>query len=173
MTTIATKTTTMRAATLETLGLGTPLEILSQGRLPVSAAEMVERVFGPADDRGALVISGANGIVGAGKAMQLGARLQPFGVPIVALDLAGAPDGIGAKYSGLVRGFGRDSADRIMGSIVRLTYDGKSLPGSLAELKPRFLLEAIPEILELKRAHYAMFREAFPAIEISSGGRPR
>ncbi|NIN73073.1 MAG: hypothetical protein GTO46_14325, partial [Gemmatimonadetes bacterium] len=29
-------------------------------------------------------------------------------------------------------------------------------------------LEAIPEILELKKAHYRIFREAFPEIEIRS-----
>jgi enoyl-CoA hydratase/carnithine racemase/3-hydroxyacyl-CoA dehydrogenase len=162
------RATAMRPSTLEQLGLGSPFEIFRSGRLPVSAAEMVARVFGPEGDRGALVISGANGIVGAGKTMQLGARLQPFGVPIVALDLAGAPDGLGSQYKGLVRAFGREQADRIMDSIVRLTYDGKSLPSRLAEMKPRFLLEAIPEILELKRAHYAMFRAAFPEIEIRS-----
>jgi enoyl-CoA hydratase/carnithine racemase/3-hydroxyacyl-CoA dehydrogenase len=166
--TTAADTKSMRPSTLEGLGLGTPLEIFRHGRLPVSAAGMVEKVFGPEDDRGALVISGASGIVGAGKTMQLGARLEPFGVPIVALDLAGAPDGIGQQYKGLVRAFGREQADRIMDSIVRLTYDGKSLPPRLAEMKPRFLLEAIPEILELKKAHYEMFRAAFPAIEIRS-----
>ena len=97
----AVETTSMRPSTLEGLGLGTPLEIFRRGRLPVSAAEMVETVFGPEGDRGALVISGANGIVGAGKTMQLGSRLEPFGVPIVALDLPGAPDGIGKQYKGL------------------------------------------------------------------------
>ncbi len=35
-------------------------------------------------------------------------------------------------------------------------------------MKPRFLLEAIPEILEVKQAHYEIFREAFPDIEIRS-----
>jgi enoyl-CoA hydratase/carnithine racemase/3-hydroxyacyl-CoA dehydrogenase len=158
----------MRPSTLEGLGLGTPLEIFRRGSLPVSAAEMVERVFGPQDDRGALVISGANGIVGAGKTMQLGARLEPYGVTVVALDLPGAPDGIGRQYKGLAAAFGREQADRIMDSIVRLTYDGKSLPSRLADMKPRFLLEAIPEILGLKRSHYEMFRAAFPEIEIRS-----
>jgi enoyl-CoA hydratase/carnithine racemase len=128
---------------------------------------MVDRVFGRGD-RGAMVISGAGGIVGAGKAMQLGARLQPFGVPIVALDVAGAPDGLGRQYPGLVRSFGNARADEIMGSIVRLTYDGQRLPPELSRLHPRFLLEAIPEVLELKRAHYQVFREAFPRIEIRS-----
>jgi len=166
--TTASETKSMRPSTLEGLGLGTPLEIFRNGRLPVSAAEMVEKVFGPEDDRGALVISGANGIVGAGKTMQLGARLEPYGVPIIALDLPAAPDGIGRQYKGLARAFGRQQADRIMDSIVRLTYDGSSLPSRLADMKPRFLLEAIPEILELKRAHYEMFRAAFPEIEIRS-----
>ena len=168
MTPIDGATTSMRPSTLERLGLGTPLEIFRRGRLPVSAEEMVERVFGPADERGALVISGANGIVGAGKTMQLGSRLEPYGVPVVALDLPSAPDGIGGQYKGLVRAFGRDQADRIMDSIVRMTYDGSSLPSRLADYRPRFLLEAIPEILELKKAHYEMFRRAFPGIAIRS-----
>ena len=82
----------------------------------------------PEDDRGALVISGANGIVGAGKTMQLGARLEPFGVPIVALDLPGAPDGIGRQYRGLASTFGRAQADRIMDSLSGVTR------GILAEI---------------------------------------
>jgi len=100
--------------------------------------------------------------------MQLGSRLQPFGVPVVALDLPGAPDGIGSHYSGLVSSFGRERADAILAGIVRMSYDGKSLPRELDEMKPRFLLEAIPEILEVKKAHYRIFREAYPDIEIRS-----
>lgn len=163
-----TETRSMRPSTLEGLGLGTPLEIFRRSALPVTTAEMVDEVFGPEGERGALVVSGANGIVGAGKTMQLGSRLEPYGVPIVALDLPSAPDGIGRQYKGLVRAFGRQRADRIMQSIVRLTYDGESLPARLADYRPRFLLEAIPEILDLKRAHYEMFRSAFPEIEIRS-----
>ncbi len=159
---------TMRQPTLETLGLGTVLGIFKQGRLPVSAEEAVQRVFGSKSDRGSLVISGANGIVGAGKAMQLGSRLQPFGVRVVGLDFPSAPDGIGGQYPGLERAFGRDGAAAIMSNIIRLNYDGKNLPSELANLKPRFLLEAIPEILNVKRAHYEVFRNTFPGIEIRS-----
>lgn len=158
----------MRTSTLETLGLGTPLEAFRQGRMPADTAALVDQVFGPANDRGCLVISGANGIVGAGKAMQFASRLQPYGVTVVALDMPNAPDGIGQKYPGLVASFGREAADRIMGSIVQLKYDGKTLPPALAGFKPKFLLEAIPEILELKKAHFAMFRAAYPGIEIRS-----
>ena len=64
--------------------------------------------------------------------------------------------------------FGPAGAARIMANIVRLTYDGKTLPAELRDLRPRFLLEAIPEILEVKKAHYALFRSAFPGIEIRS-----
>jgi len=158
----------MRQSTLDTLGLGSVLDIFARGRLPVDAGELVDQVFGPASDRGALVISGANGIVGAGKAMQLGSRLEPFGVPIVALDLAGAPDGIGSQYKGLARSFGPGRASKIMENVIRVTYDGTRLPPRLRELSPRFLLEAVPEILELKKAHYEMFRAEFPEIEIKS-----
>jgi enoyl-CoA hydratase/carnithine racemase len=168
MTTTAATTATMRTPTLATLGLGSVLEIFKRGRLPASATDLVDQVFGRAGRRGALVVSGANGIVGAGKTMQFGARLTPFGVPIVALDFPGAPDGIGRQYPGLVRAFGKDGADAIMANVVRLTYDGKRLPAELQRLRPRFLLEAIPEILELKRAHYNLFRAMFPDIEIRS-----
>ena len=158
----------MRAPTLETLGLGGVLGLFRTGALPASAGEQVERVFGPAQARGSLVISGANGIVGAGKTMQMGSRLEPFGVRTVALDFPGAPDGIGRQYPGLVQAFGREGAARVMANIVRLTYDGRRLPDELKSLEPRFLLEAIPEILEVKREHYRLFRETFPKIEIRS-----
>ena len=158
----------MRQSTLETLGLGSVFDIFKNGKLPVTADELVDEVFGKAGERGALVISGANGIVGAGKAMQLGSRLSEFGIPIIGLDFPGIPDGIARQYPGLVRAFGMDSANEIMGNVIRFTYDGKSLPKALAAYKPRFLLEAIPEILEIKKNHYKMFREHFPDIEIKS-----
>ncbi|MBI5710663.1 MAG: hypothetical protein HZC42_10225 [Candidatus Eisenbacteria bacterium] len=158
----------MRQPTLQTMGLGNVSDIFRRGALPADAGELVDRVFGKSNERGSLVISGSNGIVGAGKTMQLGSRLQPFGVRMVGLDFPGTSDGIGRQYPGLVQAFGREGADRIMGNIVRLTYDGRSLPAELNALKPRFLLEAIPEILEIKKAHYRIFREAFPGIEIRS-----
>jgi len=158
----------MRQPTLETLGLGSVLGIFSNGRLPVETGELVDQVFGKQGQRGSLVISGANGIVGAGKAMQLGSRLEPYGIRVVGLDFPGAPDGIGKQYPGLVAAFGRERADRIMANIIRMSYDGKTLPAELKGLNPRFLLEAIPEIMEVKRAHYKMFRSAFPEIEIRS-----
>ena len=161
-------TETLRQPTLATLGLGDTIDIFRAGRMLVSASDLVDVIFGPADDRGSLVISGANGIVGSGKTMQLGSRLEPYGVRVVALDLPSAPDGIGRQYQGLVRAFGREGADAVMQNVVRLTYDGSSLPAELDRMNPRFLLEAIPEILSLKRAHYSMFRERFPEIEIRS-----
>ncbi|MHC4415269.1 MAG: hypothetical protein ACYS0G_08300 [Planctomycetota bacterium] len=161
-------TKAMREMTLQTMGLGTVLEIFKRGRLPVEAGDLVDKVFGKPAARGSLAISGANGIVGAGKAMQLGSRLQPYDVRVVGLDFPGAPDGIGKQYPGLVAAFGTATAAAVMGNIVRLTYDGKKLPVELEHLRPAFLLEAIPEILEIKKAHYKVFREAFPGIEIRS-----
>lgn len=158
----------MRTSTLETLGLGTPLAAFRAGKLPADPAALVDQVFGPANARGSMVISGANGIVGAGKTMQFASRLEPYGVTLVGLDMPNAPDGIGQKYPGLAASFGPEAAARIMGRIVQLKYDGTSLPAALRGFKPRFLFEAIPEILDLKRAHYAMFRAAFPKIEIRS-----
>ena len=158
----------MRQSTLQTLGLGNVLDLFKNGRMPADAGAMVDKVFGEAPNRGSLVISGANGIVGAGKMMQLGSRLEPFGVLAVGLDFPGAPDGIGKQYKGLVRAFGKQGADRIMSNMVRLTYDGSRLPAELAQFRPKFLLEAIPEILHIKKAHYEMFRKSFPGVEIRS-----
>jgi enoyl-CoA hydratase/carnithine racemase len=161
-------TTVMRETTLQTIGLGNVIDIFQRGRLPADAGDLVDEVFGKPKKRGSLVISGANGIVGAGKTMQLGSRLHPYDVRIVALDFPGVPDGIGMQYPGLVRAFGPDGAAAIMGNIVKLSYDGAHLPDELQQLRPRFLLEAIPEILEIKKAHYKIFRDAFPDIEIRS-----
>jgi len=160
-------TTAMRPSTIESLGLGSVHDLIRNGQ-PVSAEDLVDRVFGKAPGRGAFVVSGANGIVGAGKIMQLGSRLEPFGVPVVALDFPGVPDGIGGKYPGLVSAFGADRAAAIMGNVVRLSYDGEHLPAQLGALDPRFLLETVPENLEIKKAHYEVFRAAFPSIEIRS-----
>lgn len=161
-------TKSMRQSTLQTLGLGTVLEIFKKHQMPVNTNKLVEQVFGPQDNRGSLVISGANGIVGAGKAMQLGSRLEGFDVPIVGLDFPGTPDGINKQFPGLVDAFGIEKAQKIMASIIRLNYNGVSLPDELKELKPKFLLEAIPEILEVKKAHYKLFRDNFPGVEIMS-----
>ena len=158
----------MRSSTLQTLGLGSIIEIFLNGKLPVTADELVDQVFGKAGERGALVITGANGIVGAGKTMQLGSRLEPFGVPIVALDFPGVPDGLAMQYPGLVRAFGKGNANKVMGNIVKYAYDGKTLPKGLKAHNPKFLLEAIPEILEIKKEHYKTFRESFPGIDIWS-----
>jgi len=158
----------MRQSTLQTLGLGTVLEIFQKGKLPANTDQLIEQVFGAPGNRGSLVISGANGIVGAGKAMQLGSRLEPFGIPIIGLDFPGSPDGIGSQYPGLVEAFGSESAQKIMANIIQLNYNGTSLPDELKEMKPRFLLEAIPEIIDIKKTHYKLFREHFPGIEIRS-----
>lgn len=158
----------MRKSTLETMGLGSVIDIFENGALPVNTEELVDKVFGPKDNRGALVISGANGIVGAGKMMQLGVRLQPFGVPIIGLDMPGAPDGIGMQYQGLEASFGREKAAEVMTNLVQMNYDGKNIPENLKKFNPKFLLEAIPEVLEIKKSHYNVFREAFPGIEIRS-----
>lgn len=158
----------IRQSTLQTLGLGSVIDIFRNGRLPADAGELVDRVFGTSRHRGALVVSGAHGIVGAGKTIQLAARLEPFGVRSIALSRPRTADGIGPKYPGLVEAVGQQRADKIMSSIVRMTYDGTHLPPDLALWRPRFLLEAIPEILEVKKAHYRLFREAFPGIEIRS-----
>lgn len=158
----------MRQSTLQTLGLGTVIEIFKNGKLPVETEDIVNEVFGRTNERGSLVISGVNGIVGAGKAMQLGSRLQPFGVTVVGLDFPGSQDGVGKQYAGLVGAFGKKNADRIMSNFIRLSYDGGNLPAKISEFKPKFLLEAIPEILDIKKEHYDLFKKSYPGIEIRS-----
>ncbi|MBT7618246.1 MAG: hypothetical protein HN590_13265, partial [Calditrichaeota bacterium] len=95
----------IRKSTLQSLGLGNVLEVFKGGKLPVNTAQLVDEVFGPEGDRGSIVITGGNGIVGSGKAMQLGARLLEYGIPIVTLDLPDAPDGISQHYDGLKGSF--------------------------------------------------------------------
>ena len=142
---------TMRPSTLQTLDLGTVLDIFNQGRMPVKSQDLVEKVFGTPPENGSLVISGANGIVGAGKTMQLGSRLQPFNIPVIALDFPGVPDGLGRQFPGLKQAFGQQGAHQIMENIISMNYDGTKLPARLKGFNPRFLLEAIPEILEVKK----------------------
>ena len=158
----------LRQSTLETIGLGSAHGFFSNGKLPVDSDSLVDKIFGPSGSRKSMVISGANGIVGAGKLMQLGSRLNGYDIPIIALDFPGAPDGIGAQYSGLASSFGKKQANEIMSNVIRLNYDGSKLPSILKELKPAFLLEAIPEILEIKKGHYKVFKENFENIEIRS-----
>ncbi|MBU1318611.1 MAG: hypothetical protein KKG33_02310 [candidate division Zixibacteria bacterium] len=158
----------LRQPTLETLGLGTVLDIFRRGQMPATAGNLVDQIFGESGNRGAMVISGANGIVGAGKTMQLGSRLLPYGVTMIGLDFPGASDGIGDQYQGLRASFGQEKADKIMANVIRMNYDGRQLPSELKGFRPCFLLEAIPEILDIKKAHYGIFRETFPAIEIRS-----
>jgi len=161
-------TKSIRQSTLQTLGLGSVIDIFRRGRLPADTGDLVDRVFGGPAERGSLVISGANGVVGAGKMMQLTSRLEPFGVKSISLSRPRTADGIGPHYSGLVEALGKERADRVMGNIVRMTYDGTSLPADLKNWRPRFLLESIPEILDVKKDHYRLFQKAFPGIEIRS-----
>ncbi len=158
----------MRSSTLENLGLGTVLDIIVEGRLPETTEELVNAVFGSKDNRGAMVISGSGGVVGAGKVMQFASRLMKYDVPVIALDLPGAPDGLAWQYRALEASFGSAVASNIMKSVIRLNYDGNTLPEALKLYNPRFLLEAIPENLDLKKAHYALFRKEFPEILIWS-----
>lgn len=157
--------TTLRQPTLETLGLGSVLDMFRRGSLPVTAKAAVRRVFGT---EGSMLITGAQGIVGAGKMMQLGSRLLDFGIPMVGLDMPGTQNGIQQQYPGLVRTFGRERADMVMDNITLFNYNGKSLPCQLGRFNPRVVLEAIPEVLDLKREHYAMLRDSFPEIDIRS-----
>lgn len=157
--------TALRQDTLETIGLGTVLDIFKNGQLPADAEVLTKKIFGV---DGSLVVSGAEGTVGAGKIAQLGSRLEPFGIPIVALDMGYGRGSLHDQYRGLVGSFGNKTADRIFTNVARMFYDGTKLPSPLLEMHPRVLIEAIPEILKVKKDHYALFRKAFPDIQIFS-----
>jgi enoyl-CoA hydratase/carnithine racemase len=157
--------TALRQDTLETIGLGNVLDIFKNGGLPADPKNLVESIFG---EDGSLAVSGAEGTVGAGKIAQLGSRLKPYDVPIVALDMGYGRGSLRDQYMGLVGSFGPKTSDEIFTSVARLFYDGTKLPKPLLKLNPKILIEAIPEILKVKRDHYALFREAFPDIQIFS-----
>ena len=110
---------TLRQPTLATLGLGNVLDIFKKGRMPADAGDLVDQIFGTGDQRGTMVISGANGIVGAGKTMQFGSRLLPYGIQIIGLDFAGAPDGEhldSRRVVGASVRQGQDVADDVAGA---------------------------------------------------------
>jgi enoyl-CoA hydratase/carnithine racemase len=160
---------TMRSHTLgELLGeeFDSILKIFKKGRLPLDKDEMIDKVFGPPGDRGCMMISGGNGTVGAGKAVQFRIRL-PLDIPILILDMPNTPDGVGKLYSGLKKTFG-EKADDFMANIFRFTYDGKKLPEGIKKFNPKFVLECIPEDLDKKTDHYEMLWQEFPGIEIRS-----
>lgn len=157
--------TALRQDTLETIGLGNVLEIFKNGKLPANARDLSEKIFG---SDGSLAVSGAEGTVGAGKIAQLGSRLRPYNVPIVALDMGYGRNSLQQQYRGLVGSFGAKTSDEIFSNVCRFFYDGKKLPRSLMSTRPRVLIEAIPEILKVKKDHYSLFREAFPDIQIFS-----
>ncbi|MBU0520046.1 hypothetical protein KJ564_14050, partial [bacterium] len=56
----------------------------------------------------------------------------------------------------------------IMSNIIRFNYGGGALPEGVSRYNPKFVLEAIPEILPLKRSHYDLMRATFPGVEIRS-----
>ena len=90
-------------------------------------------------------------------------------MPLVALDLAGRARRHRQALRRLVarvrpRRRRRDHAEHRAPELRRHV----SLPAELDRYNPRFLLEAIPEILEIKRAHYELFRGRYPEIEIRS-----
>lgn len=158
----------MRRSSLDSLGVPPVIEFFRQGKLPLDASLLVDQIFGPPDKRGAMVISGGLGIVGAGKSVQFASRLYKFGVPVIALDLPFAQDNLSKQISRLYDAFPKEKAGRIAEMIVKMTYDGQTIPPKLHDFRPKVLIEAIPEILEMKKAHYALFKNTFPEILIRS-----
>jgi enoyl-CoA hydratase/carnithine racemase len=158
----------MRQSTLLELGIPSVLDIVKLGRMPITASDLIDEFFGPATKRGSLVISGGSGIVGSGKAIQLSSVLEKFNVPIITLDLPGSPNGLTEKHHALSSKLGLVKTTKIMTNIIRMHYDGKEFPLQLRKLNPRFFLEAIPEVLDIKKAHYQLLHDNFPGANIYS-----
>jgi hypothetical protein len=137
----------MRKSTLETLGLGSVLDIFQRGQLPVDTDTLIDKIFGDKNNRGAIVISGAKGIVGAGKMMQLGVRLMDFGIPLVGLDMGGASDGLSFQYQGLVSSFGKTLADKIMSNVVISITMEKAYQSTFQHSNQSFYLKLSLKIL--------------------------
>ncbi len=154
----------LRDSTLNSIGLGSVFEIFMRQTLPVKTESLISEIFGK---DGSIVVSGGCGIVGAGKITQLASRLYKYSIPIIALDFPQAQDNLSTQLKGLIESFGKEKALEISKNIIRMNYDGKNLPPALNKFNPKFLLEAIPEILELKKDHYDKFR-ALEGIQIRS-----
>ena len=128
----------MRQSTLQTLGLGSVSDIFRNGTAARRApAIWSTEVFGGPGERGSLVISGANGIVGAGQDDAARSRLEPFGV-----SRSASTSRTCRRDRPAVPGPGRGRRPRAgrpdHGNIVRMTYDGTSLPADLGDVAPPF-----------------------------------
>ena len=163
-------TKSMRQSTLETLGLGSVLDIFATRQLPVDAGDLVDQVFGPAGDRGSLVISGANGIVGAGQddAARLPAASPSASgrrprLPRTCRRDRPAVPGPGAARSAA------SGPTAIMGNIIRLTYDGKTLPArARRRCNPASCWRRSPRSSRSRRPTTRSSATRFPEIEIRS-----
>lgn len=108
----------------------------------------------------ALVVAGACGNVGFGKLGQFARLLAPKGIPVVALDLSDAVQGVKEKLEKAYGGrFDADTVSTIMNGITIVQGGIDDLP---ADLKVGFVFEAIPERLDIKHAFYAAIRARDP-----------
>lgn len=125
-------------------------------------------VFQPEDDGPvrAVVVAGACGNVGFGKLGQFARLLAPKGIPVVALDLSDAVQGVKAKLEKAYGGrFDADTVSTIMDGITIVQGGIDDLP---ADMKVGFVFEAIPERLDIKHSFYAAIRKRDPEAFIFS-----
>lgn len=127
----------------------------------------VAKIFQP--DGGpvrALVVAGSCGNVGFGKLGQFARLMVDRGVPVVALDLADAVEGVKDKL-------GEAFGDRFPAAKVKAILDNiRVVKGGIGDLPDGlgvgFVFEAIPERLELKHAFYREVRARDPEAFIYS-----
>ncbi|PRP99616.1 3-hydroxyacyl-CoA dehydrogenase/enoyl-CoA hydratase family protein [Enhygromyxa salina] len=114
----------------------------------------------------ALLVAGACGNVGFGKLGQFARLLAKHGVPVIALDLSDAVDGVKDK---LREAFGgRFSAAEVDAVLDNITIVKGTLADVPAALQLGFVFEAIPERLDIKQPFYRAIRARDPQAYVFS-----
>ncbi|KIG16006.1 Enoyl-CoA hydratase [Enhygromyxa salina] len=114
----------------------------------------------------ALLVAGACGNVGFGKLGQFGRLLAKHGVPVIALDLSDAVQGVKDK---LREAFGgRFSPEEVDAVLDNMTIVQGTLDDVPAALRLGFVFEAIPERLDIKQPFYRAIRARDPEAYVFS-----
>ncbi|NVB41889.1 enoyl-CoA hydratase/isomerase family protein [Pseudenhygromyxa sp. WMMC2535] len=137
--------------------------------MPTSISDPnVRAIFQPNEGEApkALLVAGACGNVGFGKLGQFGRLLAKHGVPVIALDLSDAVQGVEDK---LRKAFGgRFEAAQVDAILDNITVVQGTLADVPAELGLGFVFEAIPERLDIKRPFYEAIRARDPGCYVFS-----
>lgn len=117
---------------------------------------VVTKYFGPMGNRNAIVIAGAGGVVGWGKAIQLCRNLLPYGVPIIVMDFPSAPFDWKRMVDMLKRKFSPKEIALYSGNIIHVSNSPDGFPAVMQHLPSvGMVFEAIVENRDLKRGFYA------------------